>query len=224
MRRVICGVIAGLSDAYSRKGMSLARRDLIGPVLLAFIISVSLSGNSPGAVVKNNNGIENGMFTGNVIWGGDNTDKHPLMIPLAGNVFFTSFCWTSGQFDMINKTAVCHPGYQPFTNGPPGKKYNFYQPMDNTITDWMQNVTIRIRNGGGYTANVHGANIQKKSPWAFYPLSELPNTPFQNPRFGADQFNVFCFNHLYCCQSWTLRVQQPRRVSQRKLGAGRNAR
>ena len=97
------------------------------------------------------------MFTGNVIWGGDNTDKHPLMISLAGNVFFTSFCWTSGQFDMINKTAVCHPGYQPFTNGPPGKKYNFYQPM------------------------AHGANIQKKSPWAFYPLSELPNTPFRIP-------------------------------------------
>ena len=223
MRRVICGVIAGLSDAYSRKGMSLARRDLIGPVLLAFIISVSLSGNSPGAVVKNNNGIENGMFTGNVIWGGDNTDKHPLMIPLAGNVFFTSFCWTSGQFDMINKTAVCHPGYQPFTNGPPGKKYNFYQPMDNTITDWMQNVTIRIRNGAAIP-QMFTEPISKRK--ALGP--SIHSVSFQTRRsespFGADQFNVFCFNHLYCCQSWTLRVQQPRRVSQRKLGAGRNAR
>ena len=120
----------------------LGGRLAITAVGLAFLISVSASQNSLGAVINNNNGIENGMFTGNVIWGDDKTDISPLKVPLNLNIFFDSFCWTQGKFDMFNKTAVCHPGYQPFTNGPSGKVYSFYRPNDNTITDWKQKVSI----------------------------------------------------------------------------------
>jgi hypothetical protein len=98
---------------------------------------------------------------GDVRWGpgGDKAAATDAVAP-GQSIFFE---WT--------EKGKTHDGYAPFSSNTPNL-YRFIIPPDRTITDWNQ----IIKKGSGESA-VRAGNIERKSPWDFYPLADLDLPP-----------------------------------------------
>jgi len=75
-----------------------------------------------------------------------------------------------------------HPYYTPFEYTPKkGTIFAFDRPDDRSITDWSQEITP----AHGGPSHVTTGNINHNSPWAYYPLEDLPLTPYDIPDFAV---------------------------------------
>lgn len=120
--------------------------------------------------------------TGNVTWNDDKSDRSPIndTVPAQkdGKPGFVQFYWTEGKFDFTGRP-IPHEKYNVFMIRNPGDAtvpLHFYQPGDESITDWHQ----EVGNAKG-KSSVHGGNIKRDSPWSFRSLAELPEVSWRIP-------------------------------------------
>ena len=104
------------------------------------------------------------------------------------------FYWTDG-YAGDNKAGHPLADYGAFTYSNSNQQpadFRFVLPKDARITDWTQEVTSGV--GRNRKSNVTSGNIRQGSPWAYYPLADLPDVYFRIPDlapFEADDQTIY---------------------------------